>query len=72
MANSKEMIYDFYGKIIGSIVTQPNGDKIAYDFYGKNLGRYSKQFNRTYDFYGRIVATGDTTSALVWANNNSK
>jgi len=72
MADSKEMIYDFYGKIIGSIVTKSDGDRIAYDFYGKILGRYSKTYNRTYDFYGKIVSTGDTTSALVWANYNKK
>ena len=64
----KETIYDFYGRIIGSILTKPNGDKVAYDFYGRILGTYIKQYNTTYDFYGKILAKGDITASLVWGS----
>lgn len=60
-----EQIRDFYGKIIGSIETQSNGDKIVRDFYGKILGRYDKTNNVTRDFYGKIVAQGDVTGMLL-------
>lgn len=65
---NKEIIKDFYGKIIGSIETLNNGDKIARDFYGKIVGKYYKKTNYTTDFYGKILAKGDITSALVWSN----
>lgn len=67
---AKENIKDFYGKILGSIETKSNGDKIAYDFYGKILGRYSKQYDVTYDFYGKILSKGDITSGLIWSASN--
>lgn len=59
------VIKDFYGKILGKIKEEPNGDKIAYDFYGRILGKYKKLTNKTYDFYGRIVSTGDTLSQFL-------
>ena len=61
-------IKDFYGKIIGWIDEDANGDKIAKDFYGKILGKYRKSTNKTYDFYGKIISNGDTTSGLIWGN----
>lgn len=63
---AKETIKDFYGRIIGSIQTLPDGSKIAYDFYGKILGKFDKVQNVTKDFYGRIISTGDSTSKLIW------
>ena len=65
----KTAIKDFYGKIIGFIQSYPNGDKKAFDVHGKILGTYKKKQDVTMDFYGRIVARGDTTSALVWQAN---
>ena len=62
-------IKDFYGKIIGWIDEETNGDKVAKDFYGKILGKYRKSTNKTYDFYGKIISEGDTTSGLIWSNN---
>ena len=67
---TKENITDFYGKILGTIETRDNGDKIARDFYGRILGTYSKALNRTSDFYGRILSTGDTLSSLIISANN--
>lgn len=69
---SRENIKDFYGRIIGSLETLPNGDKIARDFYGKILGRYDATTNTTKDFYGRILTSGDTSASLIWQNNSNK
>lgn len=62
---NEEIIRDFYGRIIGYIQTQPNGDKIVRDFYRRILGRYNKATNTTRDFYGRIIARGDQSSMLL-------
>lgn len=61
----KQMIRDFRGKILGSIETDYQGNKIVRDFYGKILGRYDKRQDVTRDFYGRIVARGDQSSMLI-------
>lgn len=67
---SRETIKDFYGKVLGFVDTDANGDKIAKDFYGKIVGRYKKSSNTTYDFYGRIVARGDAIVGTIYAANN--
>lgn len=59
-----ETIRDFYGKIIGYIETDAQGNKIIRDFYRKILGRYDKKHNVTRDFYNRIIARGDQSSLL--------
>lgn len=69
---NREVIKDFYGRIIGSVEEDARGDKIAKDFYGRILGRYDKKQNVTKDFYGRIVGTGDATSKLVWDSVKDK
>ena len=69
---AREVVKDFYGKIIGSIEEDSRGDRIAKDFYGKILGRYDKKQNVTKDFYGRIIGTGDATSKLIWDSVNNK
>ena len=61
----REIIRDFYGRILGSITTDSKGNKVVRDFYGKILGKYDKKTNVTRDFYGRIVARGDRTAALI-------
>lgn len=63
---NREVIKDFYGRIIGFRETQPNGDVIAKDDYGKILGRFDSKMKVTKDAYGKILARGDTTSALIW------
>ena len=63
---NREVIKDFYGRICGSLTTQPNGDIIAKDEYGKILGRFDSKMKMTKDAYGKILARGDTTSALIW------
>lgn len=63
--NDREVIRDFYGRILGTITTDKIGNKVVRDFYGKILGKYDKKTNVTRDFYGRIVAKGDRSSALI-------
>lgn len=62
----EETIRDFYGKVIGYIQIDSNGNKIVRDFYRKILGRYDKAANVTRDFYGRIIARGDQASSLLY------
>ena len=69
---AREVVKDFYGRIIGSIEELADGSKIAKDFYGKILGRYDKKQGVTKDFYGRIIGTGDATSKLVWDSVKDK
>ena len=61
----KEIIRDFYGKIIGYIETQPNGDKVVRDFGGVILGYYRKSQDVTTTFMGQIVAKGDCCGMLL-------
>lgn len=61
----KQTVRDFYGRILGTITTDAQGNKVVRDFYGKILGRYDKKSNITRDFYGKIIARGDHTSALI-------
>ena len=65
MKKDKQIIRDFYGKILASIETDAMGNKIVRDFYGKILGRYNKKQDVTRDFYGRIVSKGDATTMLI-------
>jgi hypothetical protein len=66
----KEKITDFYGKIIGWVTTEANGNKTVTDFYGKILGYYDKKLNITTDFYRKKLSNGDTAVGLIWANKN--
>lgn len=62
---NRELVRDFYGRIIGSIET--DGTKqIARDFYGRILGRYDSKDNKTRDFYGRILTSGNTLMGLLY------
>lgn len=66
---SKELIKDFYGKVLGSIEDR-GGTIIAKDFYGAVVGTYDKNKNITKDFYGRIVCKDDGTVSLIMAANH--
>ena len=61
---AKELIKDFYGKILGRLDDQGNRI-VAEDFYGKILGTYSKSDDKTRDFYGRVVSNGNTLAGLI-------
>lgn len=62
-------IRDFYGRIMGYIEEDKNGNKTARDFYRRILGTYDARTNTTRDFYGVIVSQGDTTVGLIYNNN---
>lgn len=61
----KEVIRDYYGRILGTIWIDAQGNKTARDFYGRILGKYDKKLDVTRDFYGRIIGRGDRTSSLI-------
>jgi extradiol dioxygenase family protein len=63
---TKTAIRDFYGKILGWVEEEPNGDQIIRDFYGKILRKYDKKSNVTRDFYGRILTTGNTAISALY------
>lgn len=63
--NNREVIKDFYGRILGSVTTDAQGNKTVRDFYGKVLGKFDAKNNVTRDFYGRIIAKGDRSSGLI-------
>lgn len=65
----EEIIKDYYGRIIGYVQTQPNGDKIGKDFYRRVVGYYDKRTNTTKDFYRRVVARGDALVSLITASS---
>lgn len=65
---NKTYVRDFYGRILGSIEEDTQGNKTARDFYGRIVGRYNKLTNKTSDFYGRIVGHGDILSSLIPKN----
>lgn len=62
----RQAINNFYGITVGYTDTAANGDITAYDFYMTKLGTYSKKYNRTMDFHGRIIGEGDLTLSLIW------
>ena len=62
---TKNYIKDFYGRTLGYIETDSQGNKIVHDFYGRILGRYDAKADVTKDFYGRIIARGDQSSMLI-------
>lgn len=73
MASNKEIIRDFYGRIIGTIEQDYAGKYIARDFYGRIVGTYDPKLNVTRDFYGQIIGQGNLLSATIYnANNETK
>ena len=62
----REHIKDWTGKIIGTVETENNGDKVIKDFYGRIKGTYAKKLDMTKDFYGRPVGKGDQLISLLY------
>ncbi len=61
-------IYDWTGKIIGSVDVDNNGKKTVRDFHGRILGKYDPRFDVTTDFHGRRIAKGDQSGMLIGLN----
>ena len=65
MYTSKTPLRDFYGKIIGYIESDDEGNQMLRDFYGKILGKYEARSNITRDFYGTIIGRGNVLGILL-------
>lgn len=63
--DTKEPLRTFSGKIIGWLITNPNGDQTLTDFSGRILGYYKKADNTTRDFYNVIKARGNLLLLLL-------
>ena len=64
-------IKDFSGAILGIIETKDNGDQVARAFPGRQiLGYYISSRDHTTDFYGRVIARGNSVTALIYENLN--
>ena len=66
----KTPIKDFYGRILGYVNTDQDGNKVVTDFYERKLGSYDARQNVTKDFYNRIIAKGDVCVSLIFSNSN--
>lgn len=62
----EEKIRDFYGRIIGTLETDNQGNVVAKDFYGRMKGKYQKYDDTTRDFYNRIISKGNTVVSLLY------
>jgi hypothetical protein len=69
--NNRQVIKAWNGKIIGSVETDPQGNKVVRDFYGKILGRYIKALDVTRDFRGKMIARGDQSAMLLSLGRNN-
>ncbi len=67
-----EYIKNFTGKILGKVITEPNGNKKAMNFEGQILAKYNKKMNYTTDFYGKILGKGDLTEAIIYTEEAKK
>lgn len=62
----KTPIKDFYGRIIGWIEEDSQGNKIVKDFYGRIVSKYYKKQNITKDYYGRVIGRGDIAISALY------
>ena len=73
MTKNIEQIRDFYGVLLGTVETLPNGDKIVRNFpHQMILGYYRCASNTTTDFYGRKLGDGDFAVSLIYKNADKK
>lgn len=63
---TKLVIREFSGKVIGYIYVDETGKKTVKEFSGKIVGYYYPDRDVTTDFSGKIVARGDASSALLF------
>ena len=60
-------------KIIGIVKTESNGDKLVMEFPSRRiLGYYRARGDVTTDFYGRIIAKGDSAVSLIYTAKANK
>ena len=65
IAKNTYPIKDFYGRPLGFIEEDYNGNRQIKDFYGRIKGFYDKSRDMTTDFYGRPVGKGDLLTMLL-------
>lgn len=62
-----EEIRDAHHRLAGTVRTQGDCSAEARDRTGRLLGRYDPRSRQTRDAQGRLVSTGNTLPALIWA-----
>ncbi|WP_300924593.1 hypothetical protein [uncultured Clostridium sp.] len=67
--NKVQVIKNFFGKIIGYIETDSQGNKTIKDFYKRIKGYYDAKQDVTKNFYKQIIAKGDGSSMLLSIEN---
>jgi len=65
-----EEIRNFKGKTVATVhFDSRSGRYYIYDFLGKNLGYFdpkdARGKGRTYNFYGKIISTGNSLTSLI-------
>lgn len=65
--DTKLIIREYGGRIIGYIYVDESGKKTVKDYYGKILGYYYPDRDVTTDYLGKIIARGDVASALLFS-----
>lgn len=65
MVKNKQVLKNFYGKVIGTIETDEKGVQTLKDFYFKVLGKYYPDADITKDFYGKVVGKGNLLGTLI-------
>ena len=63
---TEQKIRDFYGRIVGTLETDSQGNVTARDFYGRIKGKYQKYDDTTRDFYNRVISKGNTVASLLY------
>lgn len=59
--------------ILGTVETAPNGDQTAKDFPSHCiLGYYRAAQDKTFDFFGRIVARGNALASLIYNKDKGR
>ena len=59
-------LHDGQNRIVGTTMTNSNGDSIACDRSGKILGRSSQTFNNTRDGSGRLASINSADARLLF------
>jgi len=62
---SKETLRDPLGQILATIETDRDGNQTIKDYMGKILGVYNKKENKTRNYLGQIVGTGNLLTSLI-------
>ena len=62
---AKETLKDPLGQILATIETDRNGNQTIKEYMGKILGVYYKKENKTRNYLGQIVGTGNLLTSLI-------